>query len=92
MPSLSGSQSVWGFHFGRLAKVIRDVADESQMSESDQKSFNDAMSAMEKLTTPMSMELSVAPDGNTKIRLFIPMDYDVMVDILGDLVSSEGEG
>ena len=92
VPSLSGSQSVWGFHFGRLAKVIRDVADESQMSESDQKSFNDAMSAMEKLTTPMSMELSVAPDGNTKIRLFIPMDYDVMVDILGDLVSSEGEG
>jgi len=89
VPDLTGAQGVWGFHFGRMAKMVRAMTDESKMSESDRKNFNDGLNAVEKLTEPMTMQMRAGNDGSLSIRMFIPMDYDAMVDILGDLARGE---
>lgn len=80
-----GSQVVGAISFSRIATGVRNTMNISKIDAKDRKIFEDALTAFESLKQPFAIRAKASPDGVGSASLFIPLDYDKLIDFVGGL-------
>ena len=80
-----GSQAIGAVSFSRIATGLQNTLDESKMDDDARKVFDMALTAFRGLKQPLAIRGKVSPDGNTSGSLFVPVDYDGLIDFIGSL-------
>ena len=80
---LDGSQTFATFSLSRIAEGIKNSMSTAKMSADDLKMFNSVMDIFMSLTDPMYIKGKIAADGAGSGGVFIPMDYDKLIDMIG---------
>lgn len=80
---LDGSQMAAAFSVSRMAEGVRNTIDTSKMDSNGRKLFDGILDAFSTLKEPFSIQSKTSPDGLTSGGLFIPMDYDKIIDLIG---------
>ncbi len=86
---LDGSQSFAVFSLSRIAEGIKNTMVTSKMSADDKKLFDGVISAFESLNDPLYLKGKASPDGLSTGGVFIPLDYDKLIDIIGGAVNKK---
>ena len=84
-----GSQTVCAFDLARIATGVKNTVDESKMGPDARKTFDQVLGLFQGLTTPLSMRFTVTTDGNGSSRMFIPLDYDKLFDVVGPMINHQ---
>jgi len=80
---LDGSQSFVDLSVSRIAQGIKNTIHSSKMSPEGAKMFETVMEALESLKEPLTIKGKTSEDGLSSGGVFIPMDYDKLIDIIG---------
>jgi hypothetical protein len=86
---LDGSQSFAVFSLSRIAEGIKNTMVTSKMSADDRKMFDGVISAFESLNDPLYIKGKANPDGLSSGGVFIPLDYEKLVDIISGAVNKK---
>ena len=81
---LDGSQTMMAFSLSRIAEGVKNTVGTSSMNGDSKKMFESAISVFESLKDPLFIKGKVSPDGTSSGGVFIPMDYDKMINLVGD--------
>ncbi len=80
---LDGSQSVIAFSLSRIAEGVKNTIHPTKMNQDDAKLLNSVLDAFLPLKDPFMIKAKATPDGIGSGGVFIPMDYDKMIDLIG---------
>jgi len=80
---LDGSQSIIALSLGRIAEGVKNTVHPTNMKEDDSKLFNSILDAFSTLKEPFSIKTKALPNGIGAGGVFIPLDYDKMIDMVG---------
>jgi hypothetical protein len=86
---LDGSQSFAVFSLARIADGVKNTIVTSKMNESDRKIFDSILGAFSSLNDPLYLKGKVAPDGVSSGGVFIPLDYDKLIDLMGGQINKK---
>jgi len=78
---LNGSQIVASFSIARIAEGLENTIRLDRTGD-DGKTFKEIIEGLKSLTEPFSIRTKIA-DGRMSVGLFIPMDYDRLLDLIG---------
>lgn len=82
---LDGSQEVFVFSLSRIAEGVRKTVKTDKMDGDSRKIFDSVVAAFEKLEDPLTLRARIQPDGRISGGVFIPLDYDKVLDFAGDM-------
>ncbi len=80
---MDGSQMLGAFSLSRIAEGVRATLGEDKMQPKDKDMYHSVMDAVQGLAAPFFMKTKTAPDGQSSMSMFIPLDYDAMIDLAG---------
>jgi len=80
---LDGSQSIIALSLARIAEGVKNTVHPTNMKEDDSKLFNSILDAFSTLKEPFSIKTKALPNGIGAGGVFIPLDYDKMIDMVG---------
>ena len=80
---LDGSQSVIALSLGRIAEGVKNTVHSSKMKDDDAKLFNSILDAFSTAKDPFSIKTKAMPNGVGAGGVFVPLDYDKMIDMVG---------
>lgn len=81
---LDGSQSMMAFSLSRIAEGVKNSVGTSSMNADSKKMFDSVISIFESLKDPLYIKGKASPDGTNSGGAFIPMDYDKLINLIGD--------
>jgi hypothetical protein len=85
-----GSQFLAAFDIVRIAQGIHNTADESKMEAGSRKMFDRAISTFSGLSAPLQWRSHYEEGGISSGSLFIPMDYEKLIDLIGSATGKQG--
>ncbi len=80
---LDGSQMMAVFSVSRIAEGIQNTARLGHMEPEAAKLFTSVLTALQTLKEPLYLKGKSAQNGLSTSGIFIPMDYDKLIDIVG---------
>jgi hypothetical protein len=83
---LLDSHSFATFSLSRIAEGIKNTIETTKMKDKDRKLFSSILGAFESLNDPFYIKGKMSPDGQASCGVFIPLDYDKIVDLIGGQV------
>lgn len=86
---LLDSQSFATFSLSRIAEGIKNSVGTSKMSDKDRKLFTSILGVFDSLNEPFYIKGKTTPDGQTSGGVFIPLDYDKIVDLISEQVNKK---
>lgn len=87
---LSGSQVLTTFSIARIAEGVENTVRTEKMDQEGAKTFKDVIDALKTLTEPFSVQSKMS-GGEMNTHLFIPMDYDKLLDLLGRAIEQHSK-
>jgi hypothetical protein len=78
-----GSQMLMLLSPARIAEGIEGTMDSKTLDKDSQGPFHDFMSMLKGLKAPLWANVAQSTDGHGTANLFIPMDYEKMIDLAG---------
>jgi len=84
IPSLmDGSQILSAFSFSRISEGFRATVGQEKMDAKGSDMYNSVLDALQGLAAPLFIKTKTSPDGSSSMGMFIPLDYDKMIDLAG---------
>ncbi len=77
-------QFLMAISLAAISETFRQEFDSSKMDKDGQKTYNDLMDALAKLRDPMMYSGFVTKDGEMSVKMIIPMDWDLLIDKIGE--------
>lgn len=81
----NGSQQIGAFSVARIAEGIQNTVEKRDLDEPQAKPWRSLLAAFTKLDEPLRFHARMFPDGRFTGGTFIPMDYDKMIDLAGEM-------
>lgn len=82
--TLDGSQQVLLLSISRVAEGVRNTVRTAKMRADDRKTFEGIVGMLEGLNQPLALHAKLQSDGHVAAGAFIPLDYDKVIDLVGD--------
>jgi hypothetical protein len=86
---LDGSQSFATFSLSRIAEGVKNTLNTSKMDGNNRKAFDSIIGMFQSLNDPFYVKGKSTPDGHTSGGVFIPLDYDKLIDLLGERMNNK---
>ncbi len=84
-----GSQTVMTFNLARIAEGVENSMNSDNMGKDDASMLHSVLDAFKTLNSPLYVKAKVSDNGQFSTGLFIPMNYDKMIDFVGSMMNKK---
>ncbi len=79
----NGAQQLLAVSVSRVAQGIENTIDTSSMAKKDVDTLEGVLGAFKALAQPLDIQSTMGPQGLAQGSLFVPLDYDKLIDLAG---------